>query len=134
MPRTKRMSDTEYEQASASLRHYSSLRYAILTVLIAINAALISTVYGRDAFALSPTVAIWLRLFGLASALAFGWLEYLLDTYLKGFGDLIEAQRVGSHWGTRPKAARGRVIFATMSVHLLLALFWLMALKTEFGF
>jgi hypothetical protein len=60
------LSDVEYEQVSESLRHYSNLRYAILSVFIAINAALLTGVYAKD-WTTSTFLALSLRLFGCSA-------------------------------------------------------------------
>src|SRR5574338_553269 len=90
--------DTEYEQVSSSLRHYSNLRYAILTVFIALSAGLIATVHGKDAVSLKPQVVLALQIFGLVSSLAFWWIEFILDGYLTEFRNFVRDNYPSSHW------------------------------------
>jgi hypothetical protein len=118
------MDSVEYEQACISLRHYSNLRYAILTVFITINGVLIGFVYGKDAPISRADIALSLQWFGLLSAFAFGWIEYTINGYLKAFGKFVEARRLFSHWSRRPQWGRKLVSFATIFPHFFLAFFW----------
>ena len=117
--------NTEYQQASETIRHYSSLRYAILTVYVAINAAIISAAYVNSATETSAFIGLWLRIFGVAAALSFLFIELTLDRYLSGIGKKIEESWPSSHWCERPKLSRKLIPYATAGIYLVLLLFWI---------
>lgn len=119
---------TEYEQASATLRHYSGLRYAILTVFIAVNALLVAAVFGPQGVTGPTLVITMLKLLGVLAALSFGWVEFVLDRYLTAIGDQVVKNWPGSHWGARYGKGKYLTIAATRALHIALLAFWVVAL------
>lgn len=119
--------EKEYSEALLSLRHYSNLRFAIFGVFIAITAALVSVVFGKD-----PVDAVkaraGLKWVGLWSALVFLWIEITLDGYVTAFGDKALSIYKDSHLAGRPVARRMLIPFATASLHLVVILFWISVL------
>jgi hypothetical protein len=118
---------TEYTEALLSFRHYSNLRFAIFSVFIAITAALVSVLFGKDAIA-PGKVATALICIGLWAAIVFLWIEITLDGYVTAFGDKALKINPGSHLAGRPIARRMLIPFATASLHFAVVLFWIAAL------
>jgi hypothetical protein len=121
--------DREYTEALLSLRHYSSLRFAIFSVFIAITAALVSVLFGKDAID-APRVRTALQALGLWTAFVFLWIEITLDGYVTAFGEKALAICPDSHLAGRPVARRMLIPFATASLHVAVILFWIAALAT----
>jgi hypothetical protein len=119
--------EKEYTEALLSFRHYSNLRFAIFSVFIAITAALVSVLFGKDPIA-SPRIATALTWIGLWSAIVFLWIEITLDGYVTAFGDKALSINRDSHLAGRPVARRMLIPFATASLHFAVILFWIAAL------
>lgn len=119
--------EAEYAEVLASLRHYSNLRYAIAGVFIAITGFLIAALYGKEPLQAPPEVGYAVRAFGLITAFAFGWIERTLDGYLTAFGKVALRLRPDSHWATRPSLLNRWVPMATISIHAVAGVFWLVS-------
>lgn len=118
---------TEYSETLTSLRHYSNLRFAIFSVFAGITAALLAAVYGRDT-PLSGRVDIALRLFGVLVTASFWWIEFTLDGYITAFARKAAVLNPRSHLMDRPSLRRRGVPWATMSLHVGTAAFWLLSI------
>ena len=119
--------EKEYSEALLSLRHYSNLRFAIFSVFIAITAALVSVLFGKDAMPASGA-SLALKWIGLWVAFVFLWIEVTLDGYVSAFGEKALSIHRDSHLAGRPVARRMLIPYATASLHFVVILFWISVL------
>lgn len=111
----------DYAEVMASIRHYSTLRFAMLTVFVAISGGLLSVLYSDTA----PAPLIRLApLLGVAAALIFGWLEITLDKYLSAFGKVADALKPDGHWRQRPHKAVQRTYIPLRGMYVVSLLMW----------
>jgi hypothetical protein len=73
----------EYAELGAAMRHYSALRFAILTVFFALVGGLISISFSPSNT--NQFVMISTRIGGLVETLAFWVFEYRLEIYMRHF-------------------------------------------------
>ncbi len=123
----------EYAEVMANIRHYSNLRFAIVGVFIAITGALIAALFGKEALVGPPEIGMALRVFGLITTATFWWIEFTLNGYLTAFGEAAKKLHPGSHWNQRPSLRRQLVPVATMSIHAMAAVFWVLSFRWQAG-
>jgi hypothetical protein len=125
------MSKEEYTEVMAHLRHYSGLRFAVLTVFIAIMGGLLTLSFGVGMSTPDATLARVARLAGIVITLAFACFEYVIDSYLLTFGkranDLEHALGYAV-WSQRPTHLRWIVTLAIGGLYLSVLVFWMFAL------
>ena len=68
----------EYSEVSANLRHYNNLRFAILTVFLAFNTALLSLCLGPNTVGVLPIAA---EIAGIVGTLVFWTFQERLFAY-----------------------------------------------------
>lgn len=124
------MEADEYKEASATYRHYSNLRFAILTVFVVISTALIGVVHGKDATEINARIILLLKIVGLLTALAFSFIEYVIDKHLIEYGNYLKKNFNTSHWADTPTFpfCKKCISKATKLPQILMALFWLFSL------
>lgn len=115
----------EYREVLTSLRHYSSLRFAIAGVFIGITGFLVAALYGKNVLQAPPELGHAIRVFGLVTALVFWWIEFTLDGYLTAFGAVALRLRPDTHWAARPPLRRALVPAAMMAIHVAVVAFWI---------
>lgn len=95
----------EYKEALASIRHYSNVRFASLTVFLASTSGMFFalTRVGEDAQGVLLTPVILLS--GLVVTCIFGSMDILVTAYISSFSNWIGCQpRVRGFWLARPLA------------------------------
>jgi len=124
----------EYEQLSQTHKHYSGLRYAILTVFFAITAGFVSVSFGQTMSALTATsfLNIAAKIGGICTTYAFWSLEERLDAYLKHFDQrLLALEEILGYqiYSRRPKYHRPflRTQMATRLLYSIVAVFWVVS-------
>ena len=120
----------EYTELSLTFRHYSTLRFAVLTVFFAVVGALASVAFGVTKPG-SPAIAQYAKVAGLIVSLAFFLLEVLIEKYLRYFVSLaLELERELGYkvFSGRPQSKFLQTRFATWGLFLLIILSWLFAL------
>jgi len=87
--------------------------------------------FGREALVGPTEIGTALRIFGLITAATFWWIEFTLNGYLTAFGKVVLQLEPDSHWAHRPALRRRLVPLATMSIHLMAAVFWVLSFGWE---
>lgn len=109
------------------VRHYSTLRFAMLTVFVAVNGGLLTQFFDCEFAAKNPEAMGLFRLAGSVLALIFLIFERALDHNLSHYWSVIAAY-VGKHDALvsgRSRCYRWSVPLATHSIFILSLLFWL---------
>lgn len=119
----------EYSEVNQNFRHYSALRFAILTVYFAGTGLLLSVAFGTPS---TPTeqLRFGAKVGGLIITAVFFVFEHILNEYLRHFAKVaIELEKLLGYrqFSSRP-AFRIQTRHATYSLYALLTLFWLYAL------
>ena len=114
----------KYSEAMASVRHYSNLRFAIMTVFVAITGALLNHIASSecveaDDFCGRNTV----RAIGIWVAVVFLVFECALNYYIWGYSKMAADEETES-WSRHPFVAR-LVELASVSVPLGVLYIWL---------
>jgi hypothetical protein len=114
----------EYKEASSNLRHYSTLRFAVFTVFLAVQAGLIG--FGLNASAVRSIVV---KIAGLIAAFIFWMYTERINAYRRLF--LRRASELENRLGFEqyvalPKPMLGflTTLFATRFFFLAVAAFW----------
>jgi hypothetical protein len=113
----------KYQETMANIRHYSNVRFAMLTVFVAITGGLLSVAY-------SPTITVsttlWsvnlLNLAGMWVALVFLVFELALNIYLAGLWATLGAD---AHRFRKP-VLLWAVRVAALSLPVLTFIYWLL--------
>jgi hypothetical protein len=117
----------EYSELNQNFRHYSALRFAILTVYFAVIAGLASVAFGIT----KVTLDIFnqaAKLGGLFVTLVFFVFEVILERYLTHFSKVItqlEKSLGYSQLSSKPRSRFLKTRYATWGLFTLLALFWI---------
>jgi hypothetical protein len=120
---------TEYVEVCANFRHYSSLRFGILTVYFAVLVILGAPILNFG-LVTQPVVLISLKIIGLVITFVFWRYQETAMGHLAHYGDRakeIEAILGYSNLSTRPTPKRwfARMSFATRLLYGTMMLFWL---------
>ncbi len=111
----------DYQETLASLRHYSALRFAMLTVFSAATAALVRAFVIPD-FATNREA---IRLAGLVLTGIFFYLEVALDSLMSSYGAYAREAKTKSHLAQRNWFAGAVNGFARVPLWTLYAMvFW----------
>jgi hypothetical protein len=118
-----------YAEANNNRRHYSNLRFAVLTVFFAVIGGVGSVAFGIVEIKSPPSLNVmrWARIAGLLFTLVFSWFEVLLDLNLRHF--LRIAKGLEDSLGYTQFKARKfhympRAIYATWCMYALIIAFW----------
>ncbi|MEJ5240079.1 MAG: hypothetical protein WHS87_02665 [Anaerolineales bacterium] len=118
----------EYAEVNQNFRHYSSLRFAILSVFFAIVGLLFSIAFGPIN---STTYFSMLAKFGgLLITVVFFIFEHILNEYLRHFAKVaMELEELLGYrqFKSRPQF-RVQTRHATYGLYILLLIFWVYAL------
>lgn len=120
----------EYTQVNEFIRHYATLRFAIMTVYLAAMGGLLSVAFGFFELKTGNLehVKLWGRLGGLLTTTLFFIYETrvqsLINFRLK-IGRKLEEQLGYTHLKSRPSWGRFRTHNFTNAFYVLLMLFWL---------
>jgi hypothetical protein len=119
--------DVKYTEAMNAIRHYSALRFAMLTIFIAITGGLVSTYTGDANSKLATLFRIdVLRWAGLWVSFAFLAFEIALNRYITRFwmvADNCPGAPVSD--GMRPRWLRVMVASAARSLSFGTLVFWI---------
>lgn len=74
----------EYTELSLTFRHYSALRFAVLTVYFGITGGLATVAFGVAQVS-NPSLQVFAKVAGAVVGLAFFLLEVLIERYLRFF-------------------------------------------------
>ena len=120
----------EYSEVNQNFRHYSALRFAILTVYFAVVGGLASVAFGI--VKASPGVVTLLaKASGLITTLAFFAFEIILERFLVHFSKVatqLEKALGYTQLSTKPRSSVLRTRNATWTLFILLIVFWIYAL------
>ena len=116
----------KFQEILANIRHYSTLRFAMLTVFVAINGGMLTQFFNCE-FAMKNPKAIILFKFGggILSAVFFTF-ERALDHNLSNYWDTVQAY-VGKHdsfISNRSWLYKTMVPLATHGIFVLAFIFW----------
>jgi len=118
----------EYLDAGEHMRAYANLRFAQLTLFLAISAGILSALVTKDSLAPRMT----LKVGGLVVALVFFILEERSTGFWKHYKDRAkELEVVMQCWQYRPDVKQWMPVSATWATRLLFlaaALFWIVSL------
>lgn len=119
----------EYDQLAQTARHYSNLRFAMLTVFLALVGVLVSF----DSSAIDQFRFYSIRIGGLISTLVFWMFEYRLEVYMAHFERRFEhlERKLGYNVYTGRKEGGIRLIrtpFAVRILFLAVTIFWVLSL------
>jgi hypothetical protein len=122
----------EYSEVCQNWRHYSSLRFGILTVFLALLAGIFGILTGESVPA--PTIQLGLKLAGLVITVIFGVYQEMAMRHLAHFGNRaaeLERELGYRSFSGRPRASLLLTMdFVTRLFYLLTAAFWLLFLVT----
>ena len=116
----------EYSEVCQNFRHYSALRFAMMTVFFATVGGLATVAFPdkQASFGFLNTAA---RIGGLTITLTFFLLEVILEGYLRHYAGVamkLEQSLGYSQFSTRPRFRGLRTKHATWTIYALLAVFW----------
>jgi hypothetical protein len=120
----------EYSELNQNFRHYSALRFAILTVFFAVTGGLASVAFGF-AQNVPPTISFAAKIGGFLISIMFFMFEIILQSYLHHFGNTfrkLEKSLGYSHMSTRPHSRIIRTQNATYGFFICVIAFWTYAL------
>ena len=117
------MEQYKYQEVMANIRHYSNLRFAMLTVFVAITGALLGVSYS-DAITIETTVFSIniIKFAGIWVSLVFFIFEVALNIYLAGMWGEI-GNTTASY---RSSCLKWSVRIAATSLSVLSFFYWLM--------
>jgi hypothetical protein len=130
MPRGDESRRHEYSEVLLTFRHYSALRFVVLTVFLAIVGVLASVVSGVTAVK-PPALHLWAKIAGLLVSLAFFMLEFLIERYINYVADRAKAldEELGYwHFRGRPASKMFKTRHATWPMFGFIILFWVSSL------
>jgi hypothetical protein len=122
---------SEYQDLSSNLRHHSNLRFAQLTLFVAVTGGLIGVIFAKSpALALAPKAG--LKIFGLITTLTFFVMEERTALFWRSFHRrAIQLERLLGYRQYTDQPPRHRVITAHNATRLLYisaAAFWMISL------
>jgi hypothetical protein len=108
----------EYRSAGENIRWYSNIRFAQLTLFVALTALILNRLFPADS-SFPPPYELGLKLIGAVSAIVFGYMELRADEYWTHFmrrAEILEQELGFCQYTTRP-------IRRVRTTHLLRAFF-----------
>jgi hypothetical protein len=120
----------EYLDASENVRHWSNLRFAQLTVFIAVTAGLTATLFQAQT-PLSPSIRLVTKLAGLLIVAVFWITEERTMMYWRNFvrrAAVLEQELGFQQYSMRPKEGTVSSANAVRVLFLLLVIFWISTL------
>lgn len=119
--------EREYIEIMASLRHYSSLRFAVISVFYAVTAALIVGSFGlKQITDLEKPLTILFKFVGIIATLVCFIYDFMIDGYQAAFRKYLITIWPKSHWFKRPKYGRFFQI-PIWVLYLFFLVFWISA-------
>jgi hypothetical protein len=121
----------EYAEVNLNFRHYSALRFAILTVFFAILGAISMVAFGLTSNT-SPMITRIAKIGGLLITSLFFVYEFVIQKYIRHFGDMAQnlEEKLGYQQLTkRPRDKTIRLQYlATYAFYFVLFCTWLLSL------
>ena len=119
----------EYSEANNNRRHYSSLRFAVLTVFFAVLGGVAYVAFGFVEIKSPSSLNIvrWARIAGFLFSVVFFWIEILCELNLRHFGRVAKAleESLGLRQFTSRKFRHvPKTPYATWGMYVLIILFW----------
>jgi len=115
----------EYEHVLESIRHYSNLRFANLTVFTGSVFAVAYAALGNSVITgKSPSLRIALKFGGIILTTVFGVLELSFGRYMHAFGLRATELKPKTHWALRPHYLRHLSNWALWVFFLAVGAFW----------
>ena len=119
-----KMDDHEYSETLKSIRHYSNLRFALLTLYSTATAGILSVVFGGSLQNIPPWGTEAFKFGGLLFSIVFLFFEILLSKYLNIMGEFIN-NRNNSHYPLLPDYGKNYVTWLFRILYLSIILFWI---------
>ena len=121
----------EYPEIVATIRHYSALRFQMLSVCYLATAGLfvaVFSVYQHSPFSAESTliVKVALKVAGLAISLVFWLYDLFIDRYQTIFGKYLRKKFKHSHWNRRGCIRKWFQIPAQM-LYIVVGLLWVVS-------
>jgi hypothetical protein len=119
----------EYSEANNNLRHYSNLRFAVLTVFFAVLGGVVAVGFGIVEIK-SPTsenIVLWARIAGLIFTIVFFSLEVVCHLNLRHFQNVARELEdlLGYHQFKTRKFRFPKPFYFTWGMYGALIIFWL---------
>lgn len=126
-------SNSEYAEILTSLRHYSNLRFASLTLFSAITGGLFSAAFGTgvDDQVLRDQMRFFWPCVGVLASIIFFLLECCVTSFVVSFRKYADEINPTGHFNRTPSWARHLARHIFKSLYLLLMFFWVAVLFTH---
>jgi|SRR4029079_1456034 len=123
----------EYSEANNNRRHYSNLRFAVLSVFFAVLGGVVSVAFGIVEIKSTSreNIVLWARVAGLLFTVIFFSFEILCDLNLRHFGRVakeLEDLLGYRQFKTRQFPLVPRAHYFTWSMYVLLIIFWVFSI------
>lgn len=115
-----------FRELLANIRHYSTLRFAMLTVFVAINGGLFAVYFDCNFASANPAALKLFKAAGIILSLIFFTFERALDHNLTDYWETVSL-KLGKHHAfvaNRTDAYRFLVPLATHGIYVVTILFW----------
>jgi membrane associated rhomboid family serine protease len=126
----------EYEQVCDTLRHYSNLRFVVLTVFFAFVGGDVAFIYGREKTApLSPFVALAAKMAGVYGTLIFWFIEWRISGYVNSLEKRAKEleEKLDYKIFHRRAETKFKVMFLFWPMYVGTFLFWIASFFTKKG-
>lgn len=121
------MESNEYQEAMATVRHYSNLRFALMTVFVTATAGLFALIFTSPAGTQCEFLSFLFKTLALLLTALFWRLEVHLASYLFCLGQYIQ-QWKSSHYLVLPDHGKRYISKLICGFYAALAAFWLIAM------
>ncbi len=104
-PMADNVREREYIEIITSLRHYSTLRFSVISVFYAVTAALAVGAMGIpvvEGVAFTGASALLFKCLGVLVTIILFFYEYMIDGYQVAFRKYLQTIWPESHWFRRP--------------------------------
>jgi hypothetical protein len=118
--------EREYVEIITSLRHYSNLRFAVLSVFYGVTAGLIVGALGFpvvEGMKMSAATTLLLKILGVFVTVALYLYDFMIDGYQVAFRKHLKKIWPESHWFTRP-AYSNYFQWPVRSLYIIVLVFW----------
>ena len=121
---------SEYKDASDNIRHFQTVRFAQLTIFIAINVGIITALYGKPVPP-PPSTSVILKSAGIVVTLLYWILQERTMLYWYHFlrrAVELEEELGFRQYSSRPRAGLITGSNAVRAIFLAIVLFWILVL------
>ncbi|MCX5800722.1 MAG: hypothetical protein NTX17_04975 [Candidatus Eisenbacteria bacterium] len=123
--------DQEYTEANLYLRHYSSLRFVMVSVYFAVSAAAVSAAFGliSPEKGVTHSVLIAFRVIGLGVTFVFFGYERRLEQLIRYYQEKARELERLLQYNTMEERPRSNLMFrATKGLYIMFMVFWFLSL------